>query len=98
MSGREVFRENLETQVNRWKDELGVLKARAADLGGEARGSLQEQIDELQRIIDEGLAKIEQVTESTDETWEAMEPEVKTGWDGLTAGYAAAMLRFPHKQ
>jgi len=98
MSGREVFRENLETQVNRWKDELGVLKARAADLGGEARGELQEQIDELQHTIDEGLAKLEQVTEATDETWDSMEGEVKTGWDALAAGHAAAVLRFPHNQ
>jgi chromosome segregation ATPase len=78
---KELYQRKIQAKVNEWKAELGKLQALLTGTDADARLKIKEQIKELEGKIQEGEAKLRELTETTDDAWESIKDSVKSTWD-----------------
>lgn len=100
MSGNGTLKTSIETDLREWeiniekfRVQLDMLKARAEELTGEARLNYLEQIQSLEKRInatqeklDQGKRHIEQMKACAEDAWEEIKEGSQVGWDDLKTG------------
>ncbi|MBE0411658.1 MAG: hypothetical protein IBX69_18175, partial [Anaerolineales bacterium] len=92
---REEFKQKLSMQLEEWKTEVNALKIKAADVEGEAKGEIDQQVHELEVKIEEAEAKLAELAEVGEDAWDSVKKRVESSWDALRTAFndAAAKIK-----
>jgi hypothetical protein len=67
---RKAYEEKLDAQLDEWKAQIALLKAKADKAKAEAKIEFYKTIEALQRKQDEARAKLHELKTASDEEWE----------------------------
>lgn len=93
-NNKESYRRKMQEQVNEWIAELDRLRKKAETAGAEKIKNLPEQIKVLEGKIEEGRAKIKELAEMNEDSWESLKDGFETAWKALSAGVKDAAIKF----
>jgi len=94
MDNLENYRCKIKEQVDKWVLELEELKEKAEKVGTETARDLPEQIKKLEGKIDEGTAKLKELAEANEESWESIKTGFDSAWKSLSSGFKEAAENF----
>jgi hypothetical protein len=78
------FKARVEGQMDEWKRNLDVMKAKADSATGDAKVAHSEQIAGLQKQYDEVKAKAAAAWDTADDKWDEVSRDLGTAWDEWT--------------
>ena len=94
MDNLENYRRKIKKQVDTWASELEELKEKAEKVGTETARDLPERIKKLEGKIDEGTAKLKELAEANEESWESIKTRFDSAWKSLSSGFKEAAENF----
>jgi hypothetical protein len=89
MTEKELFQQNLQAQLDAWQAAVDAWKA---SLGAQA--SLNAQLQELQKRIEEGSAKLAQLCAADNDVWEPVKGGVEVAWESMKSGFNETAAQF----
>ncbi|MBR9975016.1 MAG: coiled coil domain-containing protein [Bacteroidetes bacterium] len=95
MNEKELYQQKKQAQLDEWKAEVDKLKARAAGASADAKLELNKHIGTLEGSLAEGRAKLAEVANASEDSWESIKDGVESKWDSMKSAFsdAAAKLR-----
>jgi uncharacterized coiled-coil protein SlyX len=94
MKDKRVLQEKYLAQLALWRADLDRLKAQAKIAGADVKLTLNERITHLENRVEEARKRFNELTESSDEAWDALEQGVATAWQDLTEAFEDAASKF----
>jgi len=94
MSDRELYRQKRQAQLDEWRAEVDKLKAKASGVSANTQLEMNWKIKTLESRIDEGKAKLSQLSEASDDAWESLKDGVESAWDTLRSAVGDAASKF----
>lgn len=94
MEDKESYCRYLRGQLDQWVAEVKELKEKAKAAGAEVAKNLPEDIKDLENKIEEGTAKLKEVAEMNEESWEVLRDGFDSAWKSLAAGFKEAARQF----
>jgi len=94
MTTRDEYREKMEQQLQQWSAWIDQLKGRADKAGEETKKALLEErqeLEKLQALGKEHLAKLEKTATSV---WDDVKAELAEQWNRLSGAADAIWARF----
>lgn len=86
MDERELYQQKRKAQLEEWQAEVDKLKAKARKAGADAQISLTRRLDDLERKLEDGRAKLSGLAESGQERWEAARDRIDNSLEALKVG------------
>ena len=83
---RQEFREQVESQIAEFNEEVEAAKERSEELSGDAKAEIDESIRELEEQRGDLQVQLEEMWEASDEEWEAAREDVEEAMDELGQG------------
>lgn len=83
MSIRDVYENKMQAQLDEWKARLEVFKEKADKEETNMQLEYYTLIDEIKLELETAHKKLQQLKQSSDESWEGFKAEVETSWDSL---------------
>ena len=80
MSNRTVFIARLKAQLDEWSAELHRLEARVGKAGMDAGDKYRHAIDELRERKAAAEAKLDELSDAGEDTWEDLKDEAERIW------------------
>jgi len=71
MSGRELFQQQLQAQLDEWQADLAQLKAMGEEAHGNLHPEVKQKIQEIERRIAAAKRRLPDLMTASDEEWEA---------------------------
>ncbi len=71
MDDKKLNKEKRQAQLDEWKAEIDVLKARADKASAETRLKLKKKIAEAEDSLDNAKSKLAEIVEAGDEKWQS---------------------------
>ena len=96
MSDKQQYQQKLQAQLDLWKAEIEVMKAKAADATADAKIELHKQVDVLEAKLEEGKAKLAEFADSGHEAWESLKDSAESVWISIKAAFSDAKDKFKH--
>jgi chromosome segregation ATPase len=93
MNERALYRQKKQAQLDEWKAEVDVLKAKASKASAEAQLEMNRQIAALERELEETRAKLLGLAAASDDAWESIKGGVESAWDSLKSAFSDAASR-----
>jgi len=95
MNDKELYQQKMQARLDEWKAQVDKLKAKSSGASADAQLDVNKQIRVLERNIEEGKAKLSELTEASEDAWESIKEGVESAWDSLKSGVtdAAAKLK-----
>ncbi|MEZ5738909.1 MAG: hypothetical protein R3E68_05205 [Burkholderiaceae bacterium] len=94
MNSKESFEKTMQAQMDQWHAEMEKLKAKAAGAQADARVEYQKQIDHLQKLQQDGLAKMAEFRAASDDAWRDLRVGMESAWEAMGNAMKAASSRF----
>lgn len=94
MSTKEAYKQKIEAELELAKAKLAELKAQANSSAADARIKYAEQLDELEQKIDATKAKLRELDEASEDTWERLKEGVESSWHALSSAVRHAADKF----
>jgi predicted nuclease with TOPRIM domain len=94
MADKEKIRRAIKEQVDEWASELNELRKKAGTAGSEAVKNLPEKIKILEIKIEEGTARLKELAETNEESWDALKDGFESAWESLSGGVKEAAAKF----
>jgi len=94
MSDKELYQQKMQAQLDEWKAQVDLLKAKASELSADAQLVIGKQIETLDTKIDDGKAKLSELAEAGEEAWEPLKAGVESAWDTLKSAVGEAAGKF----
>ena len=91
---RKAYEEKLDAQLDEWKAQIDLLKARAGKGKAEAKIEYYKTIEALQQKQDEAATKLHELKTSGDEAWENLKTGAEKAWDEVKAAFHSAASKF----
>jgi hypothetical protein len=85
MSQKELFVENMETQLSDWRAKLDAMKARLEEAELEGRLEFHKQIEASQRQHEVACRHLDELKHSGEEAWDALKAGIDVVWNELNA-------------
>ncbi|HEY3271970.1 MAG TPA: hypothetical protein VGJ89_12235 [Geothrix sp.] len=76
---RRTYEGNLEAQLEQWKDDLALLRAKASRAGTDP-AQYTESIDVIQRQHDTASYHLSSLRGASDGDWQRVRASTETGW------------------
>jgi len=86
MKDRELYQEQVRAQLNEWKAQIDLLRAKAATASVEAQQKANERIKALENNAEEAEAKLAEIADMDDNAWKTIEREAHSAWESLKSG------------
>lgn len=83
MSEKELYQQKMKAQLDEWKADVDKLKAKASGASADAKLGLERQISGLEENIDKGKARLAELANSAEDTWESVKDRVESAWEAL---------------
>lgn len=95
MHEKELYNQKMQAQLDEWKAELNLLKAKAKKAEADSKLEADKKINELEGRIEEGQTKLNELKEASDEAWESVKSGFDAAWSSLKSGFedAASKLK-----
>ncbi len=95
MNDKELYQQKMRARLDEWNAEVDKLKAKSSGASADVQLDVNRQIKLLERNIDEGKAKLAEITAAGEDAWESIKEGVESAWDALKSGVtdAAAKLK-----
>ena len=93
MDDRELYIKKMQARLDGWKAEIDKLKAKASGASADVQLDINRQIRLLERNIEEGKAKLSELTAAGEGAWESIKEGVESAWDSLKSGVADAAAK-----
>ena len=94
MSTKEAYKQKIEAELELAQAHLSELKAGAKSVTADARIEYAKQIDELEQQIDATKAKLKELGEASEDTWERLKDGVESAWDALSTAVRNTVAKF----
>lgn len=93
---RKAYEEKLDAQLNEWKAQIALLKARAdkVKVKAEAKIEYYKIIEVLHRKQDEAMTKLRELKTAGDEAWEDLKTGTEKVWAEVRTAFHEATSRF----
>jgi hypothetical protein len=97
MGDKELYQQKMKAQLDQWKAEIDLLKAKASVASADAQLEMNKQVKSLESKIGEGKAKLSALAEASDEAWHSMKEGVESAWTSLRSAVSDAAEKFKDK-
>lgn len=94
MKDRALYRQKKQAQLDEWKAEINLFKARASMASADAQLKIIKHIKILEKKIDENKAKLSELSNSSEEANETIKQDVESAWDSLKSAMKEASAKF----
>ncbi|SHK14625.1 hypothetical protein SAMN05216369_0666 [Marinobacter antarcticus] len=94
MSDKELYRQKRQAQLDEWRAEVDKLKARASGASANTQLEMNKKIKSLESKIEEGKAKLSELSDASDDAWESLKDGVESAWDTLKSSVGDAAAKF----
>lgn len=91
---KQAYQEKLEAQLREWDARLDLVKAKAAELGADAKIEFETQLAALQQRQHEARAKLADLRERSEEAWEDVKEGTERAWSELAKATESFVSRF----
>ena len=81
MTMKEAYQEKLHHQMEEWKAEIKLLRAKLGNLHADARIKAEEELALLQEKQDLAAEKLEEIKKSGEEVWEQAKAGLEIAWE-----------------
>lgn len=89
MSEKELYRQKLQAQLDEWKAEHAILKARASGADADARLAIINQTSSIEPKLEEAQGKLSELAEASENAWYTVKSEIESVWDSLKFAFRA---------
>jgi len=90
---REQYLERIESALDAWGGEIEKIRAKADQLGAEAKGRYREQIEDLRARQETARRKLEDLRKAGGAAWEDLRNGAEAALDELKRGVEGAVAR-----
>lgn len=94
MNEKDLYQQKLEAQLNEWQADIDKMKAKMAGASVGAKLELSQHLNMLEGKVEEGKEKMSELSETTDENWEAMKTDIDSFWESITAEFKEAYKKY----
>ncbi len=94
MGDKEVYQQKMKAQLDQWKAQIDLLKAKASGASADAQLEMNKQIKSLESKVDDGKAKLSALTEASEEAWQSMKEGVESALSSLKYAFSEAADKF----
>jgi hypothetical protein len=94
MNEKELYQQKKQAQLDEWKAQLDLLKAKASGASADAQLELNKRLEALEDKIGEGKSKLSELADAGEEAWESIKDGVEGAWDSLKSGFHDAAEKF----
>ena len=91
---RKAYEEKLDAQLEKWKAQISLVKARADKAKVEEKIGYYKTIEALQRKHDEARAKLHELQAAGDEAWDDLKTGAEKAWAEVKAAFQSAASKF----
>lgn len=91
---KQVFQQKLETQLKEWDAKFDALKAKAQEARAEIRADVEKQIEALAGKRAAAQAKILELRQRTEDTWEDLKTGAEKIWEEMHEALERIVSRF----
>ncbi len=94
INDKELYQQKKQAQLDEWKAEIDKLKAKADMASADTQIKINAQIKTLEHKLDEGNAKLSELTKATGEAYDSVKTGVESAWDTLASAFSDASTKF----
>jgi hypothetical protein len=94
MSDKELYQQKMRAQLDEWKAEVDMFKAKASRTSADARLKMNKHIEMLESKIEEGKTKLSELSSAGEDTWESLKEGVESTWDSMKSAVSDAAAKF----
>jgi tRNA C32,U32 (ribose-2'-O)-methylase TrmJ len=94
MNTKEAYKQKMVAELGLVKAKLAELKARADCSAADARIQYAEQFNDLEQRIDDTKAKLKELSDASEDTWERLKDGVEASWHALSTAVRQAAAKF----
>jgi hypothetical protein len=87
---RELYRQKYAAQIHEWAAQLDLLRAQQQRMSAEARLTAQPHLDAFHQGLERARAKLSELGDATEETWEALMRGAEDFWSETKAALEGA--------
>jgi chromosome segregation ATPase len=88
------FREQTETRLAEYNDDIDQLQVKVEELGGDAKAKAEQQLTALGQKRDEVSEKLKDLSSSSGDAWEQLKSGIDAAMDDLGNAYKEAVAEF----
>ena len=93
MNTKDAYKQKIEAEVDLVKAQLEVLKAKAKGLSADANLEYAKEIKDMEDSYEMVKAKLHELGEASESTWENLKVETENAWDSLSANVKNAIAK-----
>jgi predicted nucleic acid-binding Zn-ribbon protein len=94
MREKELYHQKRQAQLDGWKAELDLLKAKASAATAEAQLELHGEIAKLEAKIVEGQSRLAEIADASEEAWGSIKEGMDSAWASLKTAFKDASSKF----
>jgi len=91
---RKAYEEKLDAQLEEWKAQIALFKAKADKAKAEAKIEHLKTIEALQHKQDEAKTKLHALKTAGDEAWEDLKTGAEKAWAEVSTAFHSAASKF----
>lgn len=91
MDTREAYKEKYAAQLAEWAAKLDVVEAQARKAKAQAKIDVAPHVDRVHEHYEAAKAKLEQVVQATDETWQDVKEGADEAWHDVQRSLEGAL-------
>ena len=91
---RKGYEEKLDAQVEEWKAQIALLKARADKAKADVKIEYYKKIEALERKQEVAGTKLRELKNAGDEVWEELKTGMEKAWDEVKTAYHKTASKF----
>jgi flagellar biosynthesis chaperone FliJ len=94
MNDKELYQQKMQARLDEWKAEVDKLKAKGSGASADVQLDMNKQIRVLEGRIEDGKAKLSELTEASEDAWESIKEGVESAWGSLRSAATDAAAKF----
>ena len=80
MNDKALYLQKIEAELNEWKAQIVLFKAKSLSATADVKISMNENIKMLEAKVEEGKVKLAELAKSTESTFESMKKTFESKW------------------
>ncbi len=94
MNEKELYQQKHKAKLDEWQAEVEKFKAKVSGASADAQLQMKSQIESLQGKIEEGKAKLAELTDASEDAWESIRNGMDSAWESMKSAFSEASARF----
>lgn len=88
---KELYEQKRQAQLDEWRAELAVLKARASQRSVDEQLSYSRDIEVLESKVEHGESHLADLRKTDNDTWEAIKEGFESMWESIGDAFSSTM-------